>query len=307
MELSWLDDFLAVAKLRNFSRAATTRHTTQSALSKRIKALEAWYGVPLIDRSTYPVGLTDAGLRFVPLSEVLVAELYRSRREARAAFGAAGRITRFAMPHSLAVNFFPGWWRKERGSTELGAKVVTADLAECVERLLAGECQFLLHYSNAEVAHGLEAVKLRRRLIGQDRLVPVSKVAADGAPLFDLDAIANDAPLPLLAYGNDSYLGQVSARPHARLEAQRPLYLRYESSLVDALKAEVLLGEGIAWLPETSIGSEVAAGTLQIVGDDTLAVPLDVCLCYPETTLLPSVAQGLLDGRVMPQVGAHSN
>ena len=73
------------------------------------------------------------------------------------------------------------------------------------------------------------------------------------------------------------------------------------------MKAEVLLGEGIAWLPETSIGSEVAAGTLQIVGDDTLAVPLDVCLCYPETTLLPSVAQGLLDGRVMPQVGAHSN
>lgn len=296
MELSWLDDFLAVAKLRNFSKAATTRHTTQSALSKRIKALETWYGVPLIDRSTHPVGLTEAGVRFVPVGELLLAELYRSRREARAAFGAAGRIVRFAMPHSLAVNFFPGWWRKERGSTDLGAKVVAADLAQCVELLVSGECQFLLHYSTSEVAHGLESVNLRRRRIGDERLVPVCKTNARGEPLFEIDAAQRNAPLPLLAYSSDSYLGQVTARVHARLESQQPLYLRYESSLVEALKAEVMLGEGVAWLPESSVASELAAQTLQIVGDQTMTVPLDVWLCYPATALVPSVAQGLLEG-----------
>ena len=68
MEFKWLEDFLSVAKLRNFSQAARERHATQPALSRRVKALEAWYGVPLVDRSTYPVVLTPAGDHFLPLA-----------------------------------------------------------------------------------------------------------------------------------------------------------------------------------------------------------------------------------------------
>lgn len=294
MELSALEDFLAVAKVRNFSKAAETRHITQSALSRRIKALEEWYGVALIDRSTYPVGLTQAGVRFVPVSEQLVSELYRSRREARAEIGAAGRVIRFAMPHSLAANFFPVWWRKERGTSDLTAKVLADDLSGCVELLLNGACQFLLHYSDNQTAHGLEIVNLRRRRIGRERLVPVCSVDEQGEPLFTLDPQSVKGPVPLLIYGSDVYLGQVTARVHARLESGLPLFLRYESSLVEALKAEVVLGEGIAWLPETSVAGELASKRLRIVGDESLIVSLDVCLCYPATAVVPVFAQGLL-------------
>jgi DNA-binding transcriptional LysR family regulator len=46
--LSWLDDFLTLAAIGNFSRAADERHMTQLAFSRRIMALEEWLGVDLL-------------------------------------------------------------------------------------------------------------------------------------------------------------------------------------------------------------------------------------------------------------------
>ncbi|NNG64160.1 LysR family transcriptional regulator, partial [Pseudomonas fragi] len=64
MQIKWLDDLLAVAEWKNFSRAAEVRCVTQSALSRRIKSLEEWVGAELVDRGTYPVQLTPAGRAF---------------------------------------------------------------------------------------------------------------------------------------------------------------------------------------------------------------------------------------------------
>ena len=60
MNLSWLEDFLALAASGNFSRAAEERHMTQPAFSRRIRALEEWLGAELFDRSTQPARLTEA-------------------------------------------------------------------------------------------------------------------------------------------------------------------------------------------------------------------------------------------------------
>lgn len=294
-ELSWLEDLVAVARLRSFSKAAVTRHATQSAVSRRIKALEAWYGVPLVDRSAYPVALTEAGVRLVAVSEQLIAELYRCRREARAELGAAGRTIRFAMPHSLAVFFFPQWWRRERGQDEWTARVVAADLSECVELLLKGACQFLLHYSCDDVPDGLENVNLLRRQVGTERLVPVSRTGKGGKPVFEIPPRAAGQPVPLLTYTSESFLGQVTARLHAQLETRCALDLRYESSLVEALKAEALLGDGVAWLPERSVSAELAAGTLCVIGDPSLVISLGVWLCSPPSAAMPAHAKALLE------------
>ncbi len=59
MNLSWLDDFLALAASGNFSRAAEERHMTQPAFSRRIRALEEWLGAELFDRSS-AAGQADA-------------------------------------------------------------------------------------------------------------------------------------------------------------------------------------------------------------------------------------------------------
>lgn len=58
-----LEAFMAVARTHSFSRAAQRLCVTQSALSQRIKKLEAEMGATLLIRSPAGVRLTDVGLR----------------------------------------------------------------------------------------------------------------------------------------------------------------------------------------------------------------------------------------------------
>ncbi len=61
MELKWLEDFVCLANIGSFWKASEQRHVSQPAFSRRIRALEDWLGVTLIDRSSYPVTLTRTG------------------------------------------------------------------------------------------------------------------------------------------------------------------------------------------------------------------------------------------------------
>ena len=65
MQLNWLEDFVDLAKTRSFSRSAENRCVTHPAFGRRIKALEEWVGVSLIERGRNPVVLTSAGLIFL--------------------------------------------------------------------------------------------------------------------------------------------------------------------------------------------------------------------------------------------------
>lgn len=71
--------FLAVARERNFTRAAAQLGVSQSALSRTVRALEARMGLLLLTRTTRSVSLTEAGERLVnsvsPRLEELQADL----------------------------------------------------------------------------------------------------------------------------------------------------------------------------------------------------------------------------------------
>lgn len=68
MELAWFEDFGALILAGNFSRAAPARCATQQAISRRLRALEEWLGVELVDRSTHQVVLTLTGKRFAAIA-----------------------------------------------------------------------------------------------------------------------------------------------------------------------------------------------------------------------------------------------
>jgi DNA-binding transcriptional LysR family regulator len=61
LELRHLRYFVAVARERNFTRAAEELHIAQPPLSRQIQQLEDEIGAVLIERGSRPVRLTDAG------------------------------------------------------------------------------------------------------------------------------------------------------------------------------------------------------------------------------------------------------
>ena len=83
MDTKWLEDFISLADTRSFSRSAQLRHVTQPAFSRRIQSLEAWAGVELVDRSSYPTQLTPAGITFYTQALEILQSLHISRAQLR--------------------------------------------------------------------------------------------------------------------------------------------------------------------------------------------------------------------------------
>jgi len=110
MDFRWLQDFLSLAEVSNFTEAAATRHSSQPAFSRRIQQLESWLGVELIDRSCYPTKLTPAGERFRRTAADIIQQMVDARAVVHGEPALGHEVITFALPHSLAISRFPVWW-----------------------------------------------------------------------------------------------------------------------------------------------------------------------------------------------------
>jgi len=59
-----LHAFMLVGETRSLTRAASALNVTQPAVGKRIRALEAWVGKPLVERRANRITLTEAGAAY---------------------------------------------------------------------------------------------------------------------------------------------------------------------------------------------------------------------------------------------------
>lgn len=107
MDLRDLEAFVAVAEELHFGRAAARLHMAQPPLSNRISHLEKELHLPLFQRSTRSVTLTDAGSRLLPparraLNQVAavrdIATSIASGEEGRVRIGFAGASSQRALP-----------------------------------------------------------------------------------------------------------------------------------------------------------------------------------------------------------------
>lgn len=288
MELSWLDDFLALVDCGNFSRAADARHLTQPAFSRRIRALEDWAGTPLFDRSAQPVTLTEAGRRFRPFADETVRRLLQGREEARLAAQSEAATLRFAATHALSLTFFPSWLRALEARARLGAITLSSDSMEACERLmLAGQAQFLLCHAHPAAAGRLDAESFRSVVVGGDRLLAVTAPDAAGRPRHLLAARENgeSAPLPHLSYSRESGMGRILEAVRAVQPLPAALDTVFTSHLAAVLRTLARDGRGVAWLPESLIAEDLARGSLVHAGvpagDERWTVPVQIRLVRP--------------------------
>src|SRR4051812_41937233 len=90
MELRQLRYLVVLAEERHFTRAAARVHIAQPALSQQIRRLEDELGLPLVDRTTRQVALTDAGALLTDRARRALAEVDAARAELAELAGVRG-------------------------------------------------------------------------------------------------------------------------------------------------------------------------------------------------------------------------
>ena len=281
MDINWLTDFVCLARTLNFSRAAEERNVTQPAFSRRIKSLENWVGVTLLDRSTYPIRLTPAGRQFLVTAQYTLAQLTDARQSIRAAERGKLPLQRIAALHAISVNYLqPRLAELAPTIPDLRTRVISDTMAACCQLLVEGACDFLLYYRHQHVEPILdEACFVRKDLCSED-LIPVAQHEAAARGGWTLGGRSR-IPVPYLSYEPDTFLGSVVDRTIG--ERDTALDIRYMDALAEAIKRRALLGGGVAWLPEFSITDELADGTLVRMGGPSWTARLTVSLfCSPE-------------------------
>lgn len=292
MEAKWLEDFLSVARSGSFSQSAIERHVTQSAFSRRIKALEQWVGVALIDRSSYPTRLTAAGETFRDAAREATASLLNTRQELRRAARADRRLLRIAIQHSLASGFLARWLATmPLAEDDLLVQVRADNLHDCVRDLEEGNVDLLVCYTHPGLPLQLEPARYPSLMLAKDTLMPVSKAAADGRPLHAVRPGSSGA-VPLISYSADAFLGRVAALALDASEPALDVHPVFESALVEALRATTLEGLGVSWLPASLVADDLNSKRLVRAGPAVLDVPLRVCV-YAERALLSGRLRGL--------------
>lgn len=290
MELKWFEDFLSVARCYSFTRAADERHVTQSALSRRIRQLEEWLGVPLFDRKTYPVTLTAEGQAFLVTAAETVHAMSHLRQNLHQRYSSRISVIRFAMLNTLSLTFFPDWFQGVNPQQQLGHVRLCDQKPSFVEHislLHGGETDFLLTYAHASVSLMEQLAHYPSLDVGHERAIAVCRPDSDGKPLYSL---GTDQPIPWLSYGQHSFF----AHALAQLLKEKPLPLQviYENGMSINLKAMAMSGGGVAWLPLSLMKEELTSGSLVRAGTPFWDMPLAIRL-YRQPVLRNAQAESL--------------
>ncbi|MBL7091137.1 LysR family transcriptional regulator [Acidovorax sp.] len=287
MHISWLEDFMVLASIGNFSRAAEDRHMTQPAFGRRVRALEEWLGAELFDRSTQPVKLTVAGQWFQGVAPDLLAEVARLPGAARAVAEANSKSLRFAATHALSLTFMPGWLRSFEAHTMAGTLQLESDMLHRCEALLAqSKVQFVLCHAHAQAPGPLEIEGYPSLCVGCDVLLPVCAAGPDGLALHRPEH--SGAIAPLLAYSVDSGLGNILQKTSEGALRAAHTQTVFTAHLASVLRTMALDGRGMAWLPRSLVDADLAAGRLLAAGPDSWNVDLEIRLYRTHAQLGPA-------------------
>jgi DNA-binding transcriptional LysR family regulator len=261
VETKWLEDFVSLAETRSFSRSAQLRHVTQPAFSRRIQALEAWAGIDLVDRSSYPTRLTQAGETLREQALEILGQLQSARNLMRSHQVAGQDTIEFAVPHSLAFAFFPQWLADLR--TRFGAmrsRLIALNVHDAVLRLTEGGCDLLIAYHHPAQPLQLSPDRYEMLSLGSELLAPYAR-ADDGRPRYTLPGRIGEH-VPFLAYGAAAYMARLVEMLLKQQAPEATLDTIYETDMAEGLKAMALEGHGIAFLPFSAVRKDLRAKRL---------------------------------------------
>jgi LysR family transcriptional regulator, chromosome initiation inhibitor len=254
-----LDALVAIAEHGSFEAAARELHITPSAVSQRIRALEAMAGQVLVSRGT-PCRPTPHGERLVRLGRQ-TRLLYD---EASAALGAVGTVE---LPVAVNADSLPIWFRDvlatAAGWDGTAIRLQVEDQAYSQRLLRSGDVLAAVT-SDPEAVQGCSVEPL-------GALRYVTAAAAAFADRWRRGSAPDWAAMPTVVFGAKDDLQLDMLRRHG--VPQLPPVVHQVPTSADFLAA-VRIGLGWGMLPELQARADLAAGVLVRLSGDVLDVPL---------------------------------
>jgi DNA-binding transcriptional LysR family regulator len=254
MDTRLLRTFSVLARTGSFTRTAAELHVAQSTVTVQIRALEKDLRVQLFDRLPSGAVLTDTGARLLERAQHVLDAEDRLRHEAHSVAPIEGSVT-IGASESLCAYRLPlavAALSRALPTVELHMRAVVTPL-EAAEQLKSGRIDFaLLLEPHIEVPH------VEAEVIGHESL---SLVATAGHPLARSETSLEwltEEKFFLLEEGC-SYSDALARRLLA-LPGESPRMTRFGS--IEAVRACVEAGLGIALLPLVSVKADLAAGRL---------------------------------------------
>ncbi|WP_299203713.1 LysR family transcriptional regulator [uncultured Amphritea sp.] len=268
MELRQLKYFEAVARTRNFSRAAEELHIAQPPLSRQIQNLEEELGVLLLDRSSRPMKLTNAGAFFFEQASQLLAKI----DEVKAATAKLSSDKKLWMGvgfvPSILYSEIPGFiqnWRSTNEKSEISLFELLSP--EQPEALLSGKIDVGLGRLAIDV-EGITNIHLNE----EKMILAVSSES----PLVQQNSISMEEILnhTLILYPSTP---RPSFADHVMRHFQvRGLTVRntYETTGVQAAIGFAAAGMGVALVPESVVVLERRDVAYLPLTDESVTTPL---------------------------------
>ena len=264
MELKWLEDFLSLSDTENFRISSKRRFISQPAFSRRIIALENWMGTKLFDRTHQPVKLTSAGELFKPLALEIVQSIYQSRNDIKTQISAHEGKIRFATLSTLAQFFVPFWLKGLQPFIETESFSVRTDfrtVKDCLSALEDGSVDFFICYEDPTGTIVNYTEKFQSHQLGTETLIPVTSPDSEGKPSYWLPTTPSGTSIPYLHTNAKPSLWPINHLLQTR-HGNLKFVPVYETSISTAIKAMVIEGYGIAWIPKAIIADDLDNGLL---------------------------------------------
>jgi DNA-binding transcriptional LysR family regulator len=253
-----LKTFLAVHRLRSFSKAAQTLHRTQPAISRRVGQLEEALGATLFERGSAPLVLSQAGRVLVPYAERALAAIQDAEHAVRNLNLTNTGPVSMAVVGTLAGRDLSTVLRQFAGRhADVRIELRTARSAEVSLLVRRGEVTIGLRYDHDR------SVDLESTLLGAE---PLLIACAPDHPLAgrSIRSLADLADEHWLAFPEIPGQREVAASHVFGIFRAAGLG-EAKWTPVDSLTAQKRLveaGFGLALLQQSSVAEELAAGTL---------------------------------------------
>ncbi len=275
MELKWLEDFVCLARVGNFSRASEERNITQPGFSRRIRALEEWLGATLVDRSSYPITLTNYGEKFLPHAEEMLKRCKDIREDFRMMGDRQRDLVRVVALHTISTSWLPervAGFLRENSEAHIEVVPSIQGLDEHFDTLIGGLAHLLIVFNQDDISVArLEQENLTWSILDHDVFVPVARGDLAATLHFGGEGRAD---IPFLAYSSFSFSDKVIRKAIAPI-AHR-LRVVYENGLSGSLLSVARQGAGVAWVPRRIAQPFLDRGDIVVVGDETLQAQFDI-------------------------------